>query len=70
MLAACQGHAGIIEILVQQEVDVLYEDKDGVLAVDMIKNSPRALKILSEETLVSKTISYYHCKTSVQFNSP
>ena len=57
MLTACQGHTEIIEILVEQKMDALYVDKDGVLAVDMIKNSPRALQILSEETLVGITIS-------------
>jgi len=52
MCAAQRGYAEIIECLVTHEAKALSEDKEGNIAVDMIKSSPRALKCLGEETLV------------------
>jgi len=52
MVAALHGHAEIIKCLILHEVDVLIEDKNGKIAVDYIKNAPRAFQYLSEETLV------------------
>ena len=53
MCAAQHGYAEIIECLVTQQAMTLCEDKEGNIAVDMIKGSPKALKCLGEETLVS-----------------
>ena len=48
MCAAPHGYAEIIECLVTQQAMALCEDKEGNLAVDMIKHSPKALKYLGE----------------------
>ena len=52
MCAAQHGYAEIIECLVTHQAMALCEDKEGNIAVDMIKGSPKALKCLGEETLV------------------
>jgi len=56
MCAAQHGHAEVIECLVLNEANALSEDKEGHIAVDMIKSSPRALKCLGGETLVCSLI--------------
>ena len=62
MCAAQHGYAEIIECLVTQQAMALCEDKEGNIAVDMIKGSPKALNCLGEETLVCCLVLSYICK--------
>ena len=69
MCAAQHGYAEIIECLVTQQAMALWEDKEGNIAVDMIKGSPKALKCLGEETLVCcLVLSYMEMLDSLLFS--
>ncbi len=64
MVAAQHGHTEIIKFLILHEVDVLFEDRSGKIAVDYIKNAPRAFQSLSEATMVG-IILIQTCITSI-----
>lgn len=55
MVAAKHGFSDIVQCLLLYEADALIRDKDRVIAVEMVKNSPETLKCLTEETMVSNS---------------